>query len=204
MPITDKFFAINIRKYLALGDDHEAGEPALIQLLSGFSCPKNPDVEHFLKKNAIEFTKKNQSVTYLVFSKDNGEMLGYFTLALKPLTIRGETVSNTTKRKLLRVSELDVKSDTYTMSAYLIAQLGKNYADGRNREIARKELIELAWMIIEKTQYMFGGMVTFLEAEKEEKLLSFYRDNSFSQFDTRQTASGTTEPHELVQLLRLL
>ena len=38
MPITDKFFAINIRKYLALGDDHEAGEPALIQLLSGFSC----------------------------------------------------------------------------------------------------------------------------------------------------------------------
>lgn len=52
-------------------------------------------------------------------------MLGYFTLALKPLTIRGETVSNTTKRKLLRVSELDVKSDTYTMSAYLIAQLGK-------------------------------------------------------------------------------
>lgn len=127
MPITDKFFAINIRKYLALGDDHEAGEPALIQLLSGFSCPKNPDVEHFLKKNAIEFTKKNQSVTYLVFSKDNGEMLGYFTLALKPLTIRGETVSNTTKRKLLRVSELDVKSDTYTMSAYLIAQLGKNY-----------------------------------------------------------------------------
>ena len=51
MPITDKFFAINIRKYLALGDDHEAGEPALIQLLSGFSCPKNPDVEHFLKKN---------------------------------------------------------------------------------------------------------------------------------------------------------
>lgn len=78
-----------------------------------------------MKKNAIEFTKKNQSVTYLVFSKDNGEMLGYFTLALKPLTIRGETVSNTTKRKLLRVSELDVKSDTYTMSAYLIAQLGK-------------------------------------------------------------------------------
>ena len=120
----------------------------------------------FFEKNAIEFTKKNQSVTYLVFSKDNGEMLGYFTLALKPLTIRGETVSNTTKRKLLRVSELDVKSDTYTMSAYLIAQLGKNYADGRNREIAGKELIELAWMIIEKTQYMFGGMVTFLEKRK--------------------------------------
>ena len=131
-------------------------------------------------------------------------MLGYFTLALKPLTIRGETVSNTTKRKLLRVSELDGKSDTYTMSAYLIAQLGKNYADGKDNEITGKELIELAWMIIENTQYMFGGMVTFLEAENEEKLLAFYHDNRFSQFDTRQTASDTDEPHELVQLLRLL
>ena len=58
--------------------------------------------------------------------------------------------------------------------------------------------------MIEKAQYMFGGMVTFLEAENEERLLSFYRDNRFSQFDTRQTASDTDEPHELVQLLRLL
>ena len=51
---------------------------------------------------------------------------------------------------------------------------------------------------------MLGGIVTFLEAENEEKLLSFYRDNRFSQFDTRQTASDTDESHELVQLLRLL
>ena len=204
MPITDKFFAINIRKYLALGDDQEAGEPALIELLSGFSCPKNPDVERFLKNSAIEFTKKNQSVTYLVFSKDNGEMLGYFTLALKPLTIRGETVSKTTKRKLLRVSELDENSDTYTMSAYLVAQLGKNYSGGRDKEITGNVLIELVWMMIEKAQYMFGGMVTFLEAENEEKLLSFYRGNRFSQFDTRQATSDTDDSHELVQLLRLL
>ena len=204
MPVTDKFFAINIRKYLALGDDQEAGEPALVKLLSGFSCPKNPDLERFLKKSAIEFTKKNQSVTYLVFSKDNGEMLGYFTLALKPLTVRGETVSNTMKRKLLRISELDEKTDTYTMSAYLIAQLGKNFSESGGTEITGAELLKLAWDKIKEIQYLGGGMVTFLEAENEEKVLSFYRNNRFSQFDTRQTASSTEEPHELVQLLRLL
>ncbi len=44
MPENDKFFSINIREYLALGNDEEAGEPALAELLSGFSCPKNPDV----------------------------------------------------------------------------------------------------------------------------------------------------------------
>ena len=68
-------------------------------------------------------------------------MLGYFTLALKPLIIRGETVSNTTKRKLLRVSELGEKSDTYTMSAYLIAQLGKiTQMAGRKRLLEKTSL----------------------------------------------------------------
>ena len=153
MPIKDKFFYINIRDYLALGNDDEAGEPMLDRVLSGFSCPKNPDVERFLKKSAIEFAKKNRSVTYLVFSVDSKELLGYFTLALKPLTVKGETVSNTTKKKLLRISELDDKSDTYTMAAYLIAQIGKNYANGREKKITGKELIELAWMVIEEAQY---------------------------------------------------
>ena len=164
----------------------------------------NHDVERFLKYSSIEFTKKNQSVTYLVFSVADGKLLGYFTLALKPLAVRGETVSNTVKRKLLRVSELDKKSDTYTMSAYLIAQLGKNYSENDGKMITGAELLGLAWDKIKATQYMFGGMVTFLEAENEEKLLSFYRDNRFSQFDTRQTISDTDESHELIQLLRLL
>lgn len=62
----------------------------------------------------------------------------------------------------------------------------------------------MAWNKIKATQYMFGGMVTFLEAENEEKLLSFYRSNRFSQFDIRQTISDTVKSHELVQFLRLL
>ena len=199
----NKYRIINIRRYIG-NENPELGEDELLQILSEFSCPMNPDVERFLKHSSIEFTKKNQSVTYLVFSVADGKLLGYFTLALKPLTVRGETVSNTVKRKLLRVSELDKKSDTYTMSAYLIAQLGKNYSENDGKMITGAELLELAWDKIKATQYMFGGMVTFLEAENEEKLLSFYRDNRFSQFDTRQTTSDTEESHELVQLLRLL
>ncbi len=199
----NKYRIINIRRYIG-NENPELGEDELRQILSEFSCPMNHDVERFLKYSSIEFTKKNQSVTYLVFSVADGKLLGYFTLALKPLTVRGETVSNTVKRKLLRVSELDKKSDTYTMSAYLIAQLGKNYSENDGKMITGAELLGLAWDKIKATQYMFGGMVTFLEAENEEKLLSFYRDNRFSQFDTRQTISDTDESHELIQLLRLL
>lgn len=204
MAVRDDYTIINIREYLALGSDEDVGEPALIRMLSDFFCPKNPDVERFLKSNAIEFTKKNQSVTYLVFSNDEGELIGYFSIALKPLTVRGEMVSNTVKRKLLRISELDASSQTYTMSAYLIAQLGKNFANDRNDKISGAELLELAWTVIEEMQYMGGGTVAFLEANNDEKLIKFYNENRFSQFDTRQTVSKNREPHELIQLLRLL
>ena len=200
---TNKFSVINIRRYLN-SDNPKLGESRLLQVLSGFSCPKNPDVERFLKKSSIEFTKKNQSVTYLVFDVSSMELVGYFTIALKPLTVRGETVSNTVKKKLMRVSELDEQSQTYTMSAYLIAQLGKNFKNGAEKKITGEELLELAWDIVEKMQYMGGGMVTFLEAENSERLLSFYQANRFQTFDTRQTATDSEEPHELVQLLRLL
>ena len=64
------------------------------KLLSGFSSPKNLDVERFLKK-CYSF---------------------YIFLTLKSLTIWGKTVNNTTKKKLFHVSDLDTKSDTYTMA----------------------------------------------------------------------------------------
>lgn len=204
MPVENKYTLINIREYLAQGANEEVGEPALVRLLSDFSCPRNMDVEHFLKRSAIEFTKKNQSVTYLVFSNDTGELVGYFSIALKPLTVRGGAVSNSTKRRLQRVSEFDEESQTYTMSAYLIAQLGKNYTENCADLISGKELLELAWSIIEEMQYMGGGMVVFLEANNNTRLLEFYVANGFKRFDTRQTASKSQEPHELVQLLRLL
>ena len=134
---TNRYSVINIRRYLN-SDNPKLGESRLLQVLSGFSCPRNPDVERFLKKSSIEFTKKNQSVTYLVFDISSMVLAGYFTLALKPLTVRGETVSNTVKKKLLRVSEWDEKSDTYTMSAYLIAQLGKNFTNGADKKLPAK------------------------------------------------------------------
>jgi DNA-binding MltR family transcriptional regulator len=62
----DKFTVINIREYLKNADDEEQfGEDTLRQLLSEFSCERNQDVEDFLKRQAIDFTNKHQSVTNL-------------------------------------------------------------------------------------------------------------------------------------------
>ena len=42
----DKYSVINIRKYLE-SDNPKLGEEDLIQILSEFSCEKNPDIERF-------------------------------------------------------------------------------------------------------------------------------------------------------------
>ena len=195
----------NIREYLSVKDDRVLGEEELRGILSEFSCEKNSDVERFLKEQSIEFTKKNQSVTYLVFANEDAALVGYFTITIKPISVNGDNFSNTMKRKIARVSELDEENGTYTLSAYLIAQLGKNYTNGANERITGEQLLQAAVDTIKELQYMAGGMVIFLEAENEEKLMHFYEDkNGFKRFDTKEVKAGTEDAHTLVQLLKVM
>lgn len=195
----------NIRRLL---DDPEIGEEVVKEMLSSFQCPMNPDVETFLKVNAIEFTKKSQSVTYLVMSEAGDmDLLGYFTLAIKPLSIRDrESFSNNMKKRISRTSELDKDSNTYSTSAYLIAQLGKNYSNEISHHIGGKDLLASAIQAIREMQYRAGGNIVFLEAEEKEKLMQFYesKENGFIRFDERQVAQGKNEGLELIQMMKLI
>lgn len=203
MQEVSKYTVFNIREYLN-GNNEELGEDDLRQVLSEFSCEKNPDVERFAKEQSIEFAKKQQSVTYLVFSTEDAELVGYFAITIKPITVNEESFSNTIKKKLARVSELNEQNHTYNMAAYLIAQLGKNYNNGANDRITGEELLGLAIKQLQQLQYLAGGMVVFLETLNEEKLLSFYQGKGFQQFDSRLSESASHEPHELIQLLKIL
>ena len=129
----DDFLILNIREYLRQG---QSGEDLLQQVFSTFSCDKNLDVERFLLEQSINFTKKNQSVTYVVLTPEEGQIIGYFTITIKPIMVNGDSFSNTVKKKIARVSEQDEESGNYSLSAYLIAQLGKNYKDGANEKIS--------------------------------------------------------------------
>lgn len=60
--MSSRYLTVNIRAYLDKDELTYIGEESLYDLLSDFSCPNNPDVEYFLSHNAIEFTKKDQSV----------------------------------------------------------------------------------------------------------------------------------------------
>lgn len=204
MEMVRKFSAVNIRLFLA-EEEHDIGKSALSLILSEFSCPMNVDVEYFLRKQAVDFTLKDQSVTYLVFSNENVELLGYFTITIKPITINVREFSNHMKRKLQRVGEFDEAHQTYNMAAYLIAQLGKNYAHSADKTITGKELLDLAMDQVKELQYQAGGTVVFLESEDRKSLRKFYQEeNGFREFGTRETISQRHEPHRLVQMLKVI
>lgn len=190
------YFVANIMEYLcdARMDEDLSG------LLRFFECPRNKDVENFLKKSAVDFAKKHQAVSYLVFSQENGAFLGYFSLAIKTISVRAQNVSRTVQRKLSRMSTLD--DGEYNIPAYLIAQLGKNFQQGLNDLITGKELLSLAMEQISFLQHRVGGVLCVLECENKKKLLDFYcEQNHFVEFGTRKTKF--TE-RDLLQLLKTI
>ena len=201
----EDFTCFNIRRFLQSDKAEPVGKENLTEILSDFICPKNRDVENFLRKNAVEFTRKNQSVTYLVFSNEDAQLLGYFTLAVKPITANADRFSNTARKKMLRVGEMDGERNAITMPAYLIAQLGKNYDDRAAGKITGQELLDIAMDTVRKVQYEVGGVVVFLEAVDHDKLKAFYdRDNGFKEFETRKSRTEEHEPQTLVQMLKVI
>ena len=190
----------NICNFMGRHGGAVLGENVVQSILSDFSCKKNKGVEDFLKYNAVEFSKKHQSVTYLVLDKDDLAVLGYFTLALKPITIDAMKFSKTTLKKIARVSKLSEDQEQYSLAAYLIAQLGKNFSGDLAKRISGNDLLDAALEEVRDLQNRVGGMVCFLEAENHEKLLRFYTDYGFKSYDERKIKGDIT----LVQMLKIL
>lgn len=62
----------------------------------------------------------------MVFSNDDVLLVDYFMIAIKAITVNAENFSNTMKRKIARISEVEKENNTYNFSACLIAQLEGN------------------------------------------------------------------------------
>lgn len=118
------------------------------------------DVERFLKQQAIEFTKRiNLSLILYLKMK----MLLWWDI-LQSHSINIKNFSNKIKRKIARVSELNEMDGTYTLSAYLIAQLGKNFSDQTSAKITGKQLLQAAIDTIKELRYMAEEMVVFFRS----------------------------------------
>ncbi len=175
------------------------GEEGTQQLLSSFESPKNPEIETFLKKNAISFAQKKMSVTYLVSDSEDASILGYFTLANKALEIKRDAVSKNVIKKAERYGILDEEEGTYTIQSYLLAQFGKNYSVDNGKRIDATGLMNQVNMVIERIQHLIGGGFIYLDVEKNlnpenpddkpyEKLVDIYRRKAgYAPFNERHS-----------------
>lgn len=167
-------------KIIHVGDlADNAGASAVKLLTDSFSCPQNAEVETFLKQSALDFTRRSVSVTHLLVSPETRECLGYFTLTHKPFSVKAQSLSNSQRKRMERFSKFDSDLGVYTVSAVLVAQIGRNFSASVRATGA--ELMAAAFDRITAAIHEIGGQTVFLECEDGNlKLRQFYEKNGFS------------------------
>ena len=147
------------------------------------------------------FSNNPMSMICSLVCNHESALVGYYSLAIKPISIQTDHISKTMAKKLSRVSTLDPSGQSYHTAAYLIAQLGKNYAISKNQQINGSILLSFALDTISKLKYSVGGVMEFLECEDNEFLLQFYTQNHFKLFSTRITTSSNHTLHQLLKFI---
>lgn len=162
------------------------GEDALNVFLQNFSCPINAEVESFLKDKARQSLRLSSSVTYLIWSNEHHELLGYFTLMVKSYSVKSDLLTSTNRRLIERSAEVDERG-FFNVAVYLIAQLGKNYTLPKELRISGNDLLAIALDKLEQVKSMIGGKLVLIEREVDRaKLLAFYQANGFKSWTTRR------------------
>ena len=146
-------------------------------------------------------------MTYLVFSLDSGELVGYFALALRPFALPLSRITNSQRNRLRcsgmgKVPRAHITADSETLeherecydaAAILIGQLGRNFAADMAEKISGSELLDLAIDRIHDIQDLAGGGLAIVEAEDHPRLLEFYEKNGFKCFGVRQLSPSDTD-----------
>ena len=211
--IKSKFYVV------ALGDMLDTiGEDNVKNILSSFSCPKNLDVQNFLRDKAILFSQKGFAKTYLVywvsenniFGEKQKELVGYYAIAIKDITIQrkinNKRIISKDWRKICAQANTKTNESICKLSAILIGQIGKNFKNGNELLIKGSDLLGLALKKVKEVQEMAGGKITYLECEESEKLIKFYEENGFSVIGSRVLDGDEVDVKgtRLVQLYRYL
>ena len=177
-----------ISAYTLLQGEKMMGEEALAIFIQSFSCPKNREVEDFLKNKARHSSRLSSSMTYLVWDDETKELLGYFTLTAKAYSVMGVSLNSKNRRLIERFAEVDANG-YFNAAVYLIAQIGKNYALPEDHRISGNDLLALAIEKLSMVKQSIGGKLVMVEREIDRpKLLDFYESNGFKSWTTRRNA----------------
>lgn len=189
------FYTVNIMNLIS-----SVGEEEVRSAIANFECILNPEIERFLKANAIDFAKRKISITHLILDS-NGQIAAYFTLTHKPANISAGVLSRSAIKTLSRYAVLDEDTASFNISAFLIAQFGKNSTYNGSQHISGNTMMDFCLEILESVQRQVGGGIVFLECEDKKHLLDFYQNenNNFRVYGER---FSETEKTKYIQLLK--
>jgi hypothetical protein len=180
----------------------EIGADQATQFLSAFYCPRNTDIEEFLKFKAIGFSHQGIAVTYIVVEDDGGDnvIVGYFSLANKVILVDPIAAGNSDwRRRFGKFGKFQEETNSYLLAVPLIGQLGKNFANKANNLITGNDLISYAEEKIRATQKIIGGKMVYIECADEKALVSFYENNGYHIISHRKSDEG-----DLLQMIKYL
>ena len=158
------------------------------KLLKTFRCPKNDDIEIFLHHRAIKFELAGLSRTYLWYLEEPLQVVAYFTIALKALSLDEDVIKAMEKttgglldevlKDLLKGFPLGEHNKQ--IPVYLIGQVGKV------PEVKKLNgyLVKVALEKIQEASQVVGGKIVVLDVVKKDsysRLVELYKKLGFKE-----------------------
>ncbi|MFS9317140.1 GNAT family N-acetyltransferase [Streptococcus infantis] len=144
------------------------------------------DIESFLHEKAIQFEKSAIASTYLVFEEETNILVGFFSLANKPLTMSEKNFDSLSNNQRNRLKQYGRKiGNKFQINSYLIGQLGKNFSKEAEKKISGADLLTLAFDKVAEASAIIRAKYVWLECENNEKLIDFYSSFGFKQINPK-------------------
>ena len=154
-----------LREFLDL-----VGEDRALQALSSFSVKRNPDVENFIRTNAVAYEKSDNARTYLV-TNENDDILGYFSLALSVVDIP-PGISKAMMKKMRGFGRYSADS----VPCYLLGQLARD-DNASHDDLMMRDFIDFAIEYVMAAKQYVGGR--FLLIDCVDDLVDLYERHDF-------------------------
>ena len=152
------------------------------------------DVETFIRKKSIQFENASLSTTYLVFDEETNILLGFFSLANKPLTMSEKNFLKLSKNQQKKLNNSGQRIGTkYQINSFLIGQIGKNFSDDVHKSkssITGKELLTLAYDKVVEASMIINAKYVWIECENVDYLNKFYKKFGFSEVQDYTSENG--------------
>ena len=120
---------------------------------------------------------------------------------IESLEVSAKNLSKTYAKKIAMHSDYDESKNSFYISAFLIAQFGKNANVSKAEVISGREWMEIVLNHLRTVRDEIAGNLVYLECEEITSLISFYECNGFVRFGERFSKS---EDAKYIQLLRFL